>query len=64
MHSWFIENLDSTLRESKHDVVEAARKLSNLAREFDGDLSCCGEYLDALWNAIDRMEQREKELRI
>ena len=55
---------DIKLRAAKHDVVECARKLSNLCAEFDGDLSYCGEHLNALWSAIDRMEGREKELGI
>lgn len=53
---------DTKLLAAKHDVVECARRLSELCAEFDGDLSYCGEYLDALWSAIDRVEAREKEL--
>jgi hypothetical protein len=53
---------DIKLRAARHDVVEAARRLSNCVGELDGDLSDCGEYLQALWDAIDRMEAREKEL--
>jgi hypothetical protein len=63
MPSWGSSN-DLRLRAAKHDVVEAARRVGNCATEFDGDLSYCGEYLDALWTAIDRMEVREKELGI
>lgn len=55
---------DLKLRGAKHDVVESARRLSRLCGEFDGDLSYCGEYLQALWSAIDRMEERERELEI
>jgi hypothetical protein len=55
---------DIKLRAAKHDVIESARRLSDLAAEFDGDLSYCGAHLDALWGAIDRMEAREEELGI
>lgn len=32
-------------------IVAAALGLNAVAAEFDGDLSLCGEYLDALWTA-------------
>jgi hypothetical protein len=54
--------VDLKLKAAKHDVVECARRLSDLCAEFDGDLTYCGEYLQALWSAIDRMKAREREL--
>lgn len=55
---------DKKLLGARHDVVECARRLGKCVAEFDGELSYCGEYLDALWGAIDRLEQREKEIGI
>jgi hypothetical protein len=41
-------------------VINAARRFSDCAAEFDGDLSCCGECIDALWTAVDRMKKAEE----
>jgi hypothetical protein len=41
-------------------VVNAARRLSDCATEFDGDLTVCSEWLDGLWSAVDRMKKAEE----
>jgi hypothetical protein len=48
---------DDRLREAKEKVVDAACHLSDLAAEFDGDLTFCAECIDALWNAVDALQR-------
>ena len=46
--------------DAKEAVVHAARRFSDCAAEFDGDLSACGEHIDALWTAVDRLKKVEE----
>jgi hypothetical protein len=46
--------------DAKEAVVNAARRFSDCAAEFDGDLSACGEHIDALWTAVDRLKKAEE----
>jgi hypothetical protein len=43
------------------EVINAAKRLSTCASEFDGNLAACGEHLDRLWCAVDCLEQEERE---
>jgi hypothetical protein len=43
-----------------NSVVSAARRFSDCAAEFDGDLAVCHEYIDALWTAVDRLKKAEE----
>jgi len=43
-------------------VIDAAMAYSRCAAEFEGDLACCSECLDALWNACDALGKRREEL--
>jgi len=40
--------------EAKENVVKAALSFDKCAAEFEGDLTACREYLDALYSAIDK----------
>lgn len=43
-------------QDPRQSVITAAVALSKAAAEFRGDLSCCGEHLDALQKACDRLD--------
>lgn len=43
----------------RNAVIHAAKRLSSCADEFDGDMSVCSEYLDALWCAVDCLKAEE-----
>jgi hypothetical protein len=51
-----MSNPDSGARD---DVVAAAKRLSACAAEFDGDLSICGKYIEALDAAVARLTAEE-----
>lgn len=44
---------------AKVDVVRVAIALSDCAAESDGDMAICGEYLEALWGAVERLKRAE-----
>lgn len=46
----------SVLAILKERVISSAVALSRVAAEFDGDLTVCGEHLNALWTACDNLE--------
>jgi hypothetical protein len=41
---------------AEFEVVKCAVRLSDCAVEFDGDFTYCREYIDELWNAVDRLK--------
>jgi len=40
-------------KEKVSAIAEAARQFLRVYDEFDGDPACCGEYLDALFDATN-----------
>ena len=40
-------------------VVKAARRFSDCAAEFEGDLGCCQETMDDLYDAVDALKRAE-----
>jgi hypothetical protein len=51
--------MGETTRAAEIAVINAAKRYSDCASEFDGELSYCGELLNALWTAVDRLKQAE-----
>ena len=47
------------MQSAMNAVINAARRFSDCAAEFEGDLDYCGEYVDALWEAVDRLKKAE-----
>jgi hypothetical protein len=55
--------MSKEFEKARDDVVACARRISRLVAEFDGDLAVIdGEYWDALWSAVDRLEAAEDEI--
>ena len=52
---------NNKLEVRRNAVIHAARRLSDCADEFEGDMSVCGEYLDALWCAVDCLKAEESD---
>jgi hypothetical protein len=49
------------MQSAMNAVINAARGFSDCAAEFD-DLSCCGELIEQLWTAVDRLKAIEQEI--
>lgn len=47
------------LRLRQTDVIKAAKRFDACMTEFEGDLSACHEYQDALFTAVDGLRAEE-----
>lgn len=44
---------------AKSDVIAAAIRLDDCANEFDGEMAICGEYLNALFDTVERLKKSQ-----
>jgi hypothetical protein len=50
------------LRVRRSDVVNAAKRFDACMSEFEGDMSCCQEHMDGLFDACQKLNREEDEI--
>jgi hypothetical protein len=52
------------LRVRRLDVIQAAKRFDACMAEFEGDLSACHEYMDALFVSVEKLRTEEEALNV